>query len=435
VAKRDQLQDHLEGLFSDLSAETPQVEEETARQPAADDLLRLFGATPEAPPPAPEPATGQMSEPEPGLASVAPVLGSDTLASAALPGAQRESAARVATPRRRRLRPSTAQQMFLAVLFVALVPLLVTLVFGNTPFVILVALAIAGILAVQFIQVFGWARARTATGTQSPTEAATDTPEAQRAPEEAITAIESRTETATLERTIAQLQQQATDWAAGAEITRAVASSLDPQQVLQVAADTIQSRFHLHNVSLYLVDQSGAALAAVASSGEAALEITSGPQRWAIKDDNLVAVAYNDGQACLSNDTPRGSQSLPPASQSQLALPLRAGGKRLGVMEIHSTEADAFSDQKALTYAQLADVVAVALLNAQRYTEKKQLANSRELAAALTDRMARETELEEVVTVTLRQLGKTYKLEQATLCLGIGAELTAAGNGHRTEAP
>jgi transcriptional regulator with GAF, ATPase, and Fis domain len=325
--------------------------------------------------------------------------------------------------------------MFLAVLFVALVPLLVTLVFGNTPFVILVALAIAGILAVQFIQVFGWARARTATGTQSPTEAATDTPEAQRAPEEAITAIESRTETATLERTIAQLQQQATDWAAGAEITRAVASSLDPQQVLQVAADTIQSRFHLHNVSLYLVDQSGAALAAVASSGEAALEITSGPQRWAIKDDNLVAVAYNDGQACLSNDTPRGSQSLLPASQSQLALPLRAGGKRLGVMEIHSTEADAFSDQKALTYAQLADVVAVALLNAQRYTEKKQLANSRELAAELTDRMARETELEEVVTVTLRQLGKTYKLEQATLCLGIGAELTAAGNGHRTEAP
>jgi hypothetical protein len=286
--------------------------------------------------------------------------------------------------------------MFVAFLLVALVPLVITLIFGNTLFVILVALAIAGILALQLIQVSGWSRVRTATETRHPTETATGTPAIGPAPEEEIAAAELQTETAALEQTIEQLQQQAHEWAAGAEIARAVASSLDPQQVLQVAADTIRTRFQLHNVTLYLVDQSATSLAAVASSGEAAPEIVS---------------------------------------RSQLAVPLWAGGKRLGAMEIHSTEADAFSEQKALTYAYLADMVAVALLNAQRYTEKKQLADNQEMATRLTDRMTRETELEEVVTVTLRQLGKTYKLSQATLALGIGAELTVAGNSSKKEAP
>jgi len=453
VAKHSQLQEQLEGLFSDLSTSAPPapgVHEEMAPQPADDDVLRLFHEQADSPTPGPEPSAPGTAELGPALvppdpnAGVAPPPEPATDTSIAAPAAaapsvtqmgeeERERVAVVSAPQRRRVRMTATLKLFLAFVCIALVPLLIVMVFGRTPFVGLIALAVAAILAFQLIHLSGWAKA--GIGSETGQMAAHELDEAALVPASQVHPASDKTaadeKPVELEQTIAQLNRQSSDLATGAEIARAAASSLDAAQVVRVTADAMHNRFQLHNVSIFLRDQSGETVTAAASSGAAAQSIMDRPQRWTIGDDSLVGAVCAAGQARFTGEMERTSNALLPKSRSELAVPLRTGGQLLGVLDLHSTEPNAFSAEDVHTYRGIADTVAISLLNAQRFAEKKRQLRSQELAAQLTDRIARETDLEGVVTVALKQLGTTFDLAQATICLGTEAELMAAGNGQK----
>ena len=444
MAKRNQLQDQLEGLFSDLSTAAPPVHEEVTPQPADDDVLRLFHEAPEAPAPDPDPMVPETAKVAPDAESVAllpadPVSVAPIVAPLAAAPQDAEEAseelapvADVTTPQPRRLHMTAALRLFLAFLFIALVTLLIVMVFGRTPLVAIVALAVAAILAYQLIHLSGWAKASVRAETQQTAAHEPDEPAMVAAP---LTPPAADKKNIELEHTIARLNQQAADLATGAEIARAVASSLDAQQVVRIAADTMQTRFCLHNVSIYLSDPAGETVTAVASSGEAAQEIVALPLDWAIGDDSVVGAVYADGQARFTSKEHGAGCAHLTKSRSELAVPLRAGGRLLGVLDAHCTEPDAFDEQDVHTFRSIADTIALSLLNAQQFAEKKRQSHSLELVNQLTDRFAREAEIEDIVTVALKQLGTTFDLTQATICLGTEAELLAAGNGQNKGEP
>jgi GAF domain-containing protein len=58
-----------------------------------------------------------------------------------------------------------------------------------------------------------------------------------------------------------------------------------------------------------------------------------------------------------------------PATHSEMALPLKARGEIIGVLDVQSTEAGAFSQTDANTLSILADQVAIAIENARLFSE------------------------------------------------------------------
>ena len=72
-------------------------------------------------------------------------------------------------------------------------------------------------------------------------------------------------------------------------------------------------------------------------------------------------------------------------TQSELAVPVKMGGRVLGVLDIESTDIDGFDEADVFTAQTLADQLAVAIENARLYQETRQMAVTEE-----RNRMARE---------------------------------------------
>jgi GAF domain-containing protein len=71
----------------------------------------------------------------------------------------------------------------------------------------------------------------------------------------------------------------------------------------------------------------------------------------------------------------RFDNPLLPYTRSQITLPLAIGERVFGALEMHSTKENAFSQQDADTYQNMANQVAIALENSRLYTEAQQSIN------------------------------------------------------------
>jgi hypothetical protein len=429
VAKHNQLQDQLEGLFSDLSAPEPQTGKQAMPSLSAKDVFGSLQDAPAVDVPSPEPVVERPLDP-----TLAPVT---TLEAPVAPEITPEQpVVEQAVPRKeRRRRFSVSQRLFFAFLAIAIVPMLIITVFGNAVAVALIALIIATLLALQLAQQFALYNEAAA---QTPTELATVKPDQptdkvdqfqaqERAPTEQA-ADEADRQVSEWEAISAQLAKQATDLEKSFEIGRAAASSLHPHEVMRIAVDTICTQFDLYNVSIYLLDDSGEGVNLAASAGEEARQLLTLLHRLPADEDSVIGWVCAYGQPRISIEPPHLGNSLLPKSNSEMAVPLRVGDQLMGVLDFHSVDHTAFDNGDVRFYQKIADSVAIALHNARLFSETQQGARHQELAARVTDHLQRATSVDDILAVTLQELAETFDLAQATICLGTAAELQAMEN-------
>jgi len=106
-------------------------------------------------------------------------------------------------------------------------------------------------------------------------------------------------------------------------------------------------------------------------------------------EGSIVGWVAQTGEPILANDVveePRfRSVEALKDTKSELAVPVKIGNKVLGVLDIESTELEAFSEADLFTAQTLADQLAIAIENARLYDETRQMAVMEE-----RNRMARE---------------------------------------------
>jgi GAF domain-containing protein len=181
-------------------------------------------------------------------------------------------------------------------------------------------------------------------------------------------------------------------------ISHTVASVLDPDELVQQAADLIRERLNLHYVGLFLIDEAGADdsgpdtagqwAALRAGTGEAGRRMLAQGYKLEMGNASTVGQCMASAQACIapdlstirskdptesSTERPGGSvieiNSLLPESRSEMALPLRSGDRVIGVLDVHSAEREAFSQEDIAVLQAVADQMAVAIDNAQLFVE------------------------------------------------------------------
>jgi len=225
-----------------------------------------------------------------------------------------------------------------------------------------------------------------------------------------------------LQRANYHFQKRAIHLETSAEISRAAASILDPEELMQATVDLIRDRFNVYHTSLFLLDEQGEWAVVRASTGAVGQQMVAQPHKLRVGGDSMVGwvcahrqprVALDVGADAIHFDNP-----LLPYTRSEMVLPLVVGERILGALDVQSSEENAFDDDDVRSLQGLADLIAVALENAGLFAATRRSVQHQRFIAEYTDRLQRATSVADVLTVTLEELGENFDLAQATVCLG-----------------
>jgi GAF domain-containing protein len=155
-------------------------------------------------------------------------------------------------------------------------------------------------------------------------------------------------------------------------IARGAASELDLQELLSRVVTLISQQFGFYHTGLFLLDPTGnwAVLQAASSDGGRRMLARGHRLGSGVGIVGYVVargehrVALDVGEDAVYFDNP----DLPD-TRSELALPLRARGELIGILDVQSTEPRAFSQEDVTALQTLADQVALAISNARLFQQ------------------------------------------------------------------
>jgi GAF domain-containing protein/HAMP domain-containing protein len=160
------------------------------------------------------------------------------------------------------------------------------------------------------------------------------------------------------------LQRQALRLRAAAEISRDSAGAVSVQELLTRSAELIGERFGFYHVGIFVLDSNREYLILSAASGEVGkLMLETG---FKVRGgETVVATVAQTGSSRLISDLSREPiavrNSLLPGTRSELGLPLKSYNVLIGVLDVHSDQANAFTDEDVAVLQLMADQLSVAI--------------------------------------------------------------------------
>jgi nitrate/nitrite-specific signal transduction histidine kinase len=201
------------------------------------------------------------------------------------------------------------------------------------------------------------------------------------------------------------------------EVSRKISSIVDLDELIPYVGNMLRETFSYHNVNIFLFEPSSGRLVlkALSVSGQRGVIPVGVPLE--VDEEGVVGWVARSGEVLLANDVNKEPKYRPVRElsdiRSELAVAVKIGGDIIGVLDIESTELNAFNEADVFTAQTIADQLAIAIENARLYSETRQVAVMEE-----RNRMARE------IHDTLAQgfTGIILQLEAAQQSLGHDAK-------------
>jgi GAF domain-containing protein len=188
-----------------------------------------------------------------------------------------------------------------------------------------------------------------------------------------VTFEELNSERSNLEQNVADRTQQLRRVN---EISRAISSILDPDELMPRAVRLISEGFNCYFTALYLLDTSDQWAVLQEATGDAGRMLRENKYRIDASGQSIVALCLQTRRPQLSLDSGvDGSQSENPLlreTRSEMAIPLLVGERVLGALDLQSDLSAAFGPQDLDTFQTMANQVAIALENARLFREAQQ---------------------------------------------------------------
>ncbi|MFN2111339.1 MAG: GAF domain-containing protein, partial [Anaerolineae bacterium] len=157
--------------------------------------------------------------------------------------------------------------------------------------------------------------------------------------------------------------------AATAVAQEAQLASGDLTRLLPRVVRVISEQFGFYHTGLFLLDASKKWMELQAASSEGGQRMLARQHRLEVGSQSIVGYVASRGERRIALDVGQDAVFFDnpdlPDTRSEMAVPLRVGGEILGVLDVQSTERQAFTDEDITTLQALADQVAMAVNNAQ----------------------------------------------------------------------
>jgi GAF domain-containing protein len=190
-------------------------------------------------------------------------------------------------------------------------------------------------------------------------------------------------------RELVVVNQQATEQAEQlkliADVARSAISIQDVERLLPHITHLISQRFNFYHVGIFLLDEQKQFAVLRASNSGGGLRMLKKGHRLRIGTQGIVGYVGQTGQVRIAlnvEDDPAyfGGVDLPD-TRSEIALPLKSGDIILGVLDIQSTDTNAFSEDETSTLSILADQVAIAIQSAIAFEQSQRALLEAEVAS------------------------------------------------------
>jgi signal transduction histidine kinase/CheY-like chemotaxis protein len=173
------------------------------------------------------------------------------------------------------------------------------------------------------------------------------------------------------QRLLEEARRRALELQAAAEVARDTTSTLSLDILLKRIVNQVIARFKFYQASIFLKEETGHFVVIRESTGEAGQALKEQGFKLSIESTSIIGQVIRTGQAVTVNDVIFSHIYFPtpllPDTRSEMGLPLRLGERILGVLDIQSTEFNAFTSDDTSVMQILADQIAVAIDNARSY--------------------------------------------------------------------
>jgi len=160
------------------------------------------------------------------------------------------------------------------------------------------------------------------------------------------------------------------------EAARRISSILTLNELIPYVVDSLQETFGFYNVNIFLTDDESDNLILKAGAGGYSEDVPTG--YMIKKGDGIIGWVARSGEPFVAGDVGKEPRYIYveqlPDTASELAVPIKIGGEILGVLDIESTEIDAFDEVDLFTVRTLGDQIAIAIENARLYEETREMA-------------------------------------------------------------
>lgn len=200
-----------------------------------------------------------------------------------------------------------------------------------------------------------------------------------------IASLEQRVSerTVDLKNAVLVSEKRARDLQSISEISRIISTEQRLDILLPLLTRLISERFGFYHVGIFFVDETRRFTILQAASSEGGQKLLAQGYRLEI-GSGLIGVVAQSGKPRIALDTETDSAFLTnphlQATRSEMALPLNYRGLTIGVLDVQSTQPNAFTESDANTLSILADQAAITIQNARLFGQMQQ---AREEAEAL----------------------------------------------------
>jgi GAF domain-containing protein/HAMP domain-containing protein len=174
-----------------------------------------------------------------------------------------------------------------------------------------------------------------------------------------------------------QVQERTKQLTATNQVGKAAASTLDPDELLARVINLFPEQFGYYYAAIYLVDPSEKWAELKQATGEAGKVLKQSHHRLEIGGRNMVGSAIRERSPRIaqiaSQEKQRFENPLLPYTRSEIALPLIAGDRVLGALNVQSMKESDFTPEVIETMQNMASQVAIALENARLFQEAQQV--------------------------------------------------------------
>ena len=158
-----------------------------------------------------------------------------------------------------------------------------------------------------------------------------------------------------------------------AEVSRAATTILDQNQLIWEVVELIRASFNLYYVGLFLVDEATNTAVLRAGTGEAGQLQIELKHSQEIGGSSMIGTTVATGSTIIEQNVRQATAFKPnpllPETQSELALPLKAGSKVIGALTVQSSQQAAFANETVTVLQSLADQLAIAIENASLFAQ------------------------------------------------------------------
>lgn len=172
------------------------------------------------------------------------------------------------------------------------------------------------------------------------------------------------------------LERRSVQLGAAAQVAREAAAIRDVGQLLDATVHLISERFGFYHAGIFLLDEAGEYAILRAASSEGGERMLTRGHKLKVGEVGIVGYVASSGKPRVVLDVGEDAVFFDnpdlPRTRSEMALPLKVQDQVIGILDVQSTEAAAFSDDDVGVLQTLGDQLALAIENARLLKEAEE---------------------------------------------------------------